>query len=264
MHTTFAPRADFNQRNAALIAAYQHCRNTTNRNAVIHANLPLVWRVARQESQRSGHSFEDLSQEGCLGLIKAVERFDPGRGHSLSTVAVPWIRGAIRHYLRDRSHPVSGSHHLIDLYRRGRALQLQRQQQGLQPLAAAALAEALGCSVERWELALARQRSLQLASLEQPQFDDEGELAPLVEQLRDTRADERYARVIGWEQRRHLWRVLRRFERQQRRLVLGRLLQNLTWRQLAQGSGLSPKVMQRRGERLLVELRQQLTPLLSS
>ncbi|MEY3544340.1 MAG: hypothetical protein RLZZ247_497 [Cyanobacteriota bacterium] len=264
MHTTFAPRADFSQRNAALIAAYQHCRNTTNRNALIHANLPLVWRVARQESQRSGHSFEDLSQEGCLGLIKAVERFDPGRGHSLSTVAVPWIRGAIRHYLRDRSHPVSGSHHLIDLHRRGQALQLQRQQQGLQPLPAAALAAALGCSVERWELALARQRSLQLASLEQPQFDDDGELSPLMEQLCDSRADERYARMIGWEQRRHLWRVLRRFERQQRRLILGRLLQNLTWRQLAQGSGLSPKVMQRRGEQLLLELRQQLRPLLSS
>jgi RNA polymerase sigma factor (sigma-70 family) len=262
MHS-FEPRADFSQRNAALMAAYQHCRSTANRNALIHANLPLVWRVARQESQRSGHSFEDLSQEGCLGLIKAVERFDPSRGHSLSTAAVPWIRGAIRHYLRDRSHPISGSHHLLDLYRRGQALQLQRQQQGLQPLPAAALATELGSSLERWELALARRRSLQLASLEQPQFDDEGELSPLVEQLRDTRVHERYARVIGWEQRRHLWRVLRRFERQQRRLILARLLQNLTWRQLAKGSGLSPKAMQRRGERLLLELRQQLNPLLS-
>jgi RNA polymerase sigma factor (sigma-70 family) len=262
MHS-FEPRADFSQRNAALMAAYQHCRSTANRNALIHANLPLVWRVARQESQRSGHSFEDLSQEGCLGLIKAVERFDPGLGHSLSTAAMPWIRGAIRHYLRDRSHPISGSHHLLDLYRRGQALQLQRQQQGLQPLPAATLATELGCSLERWELALARRRSLQLASLEQPQFDDEGELSPLVEQLRDTRVHERYARVIGWEQRRHLWRVLRRFERQQRRLILARLLQNLTWRQLAQGSGLSPKAMQRRGERMLLELRQQLNPLLS-
>jgi hypothetical protein len=46
-------------------------------------------------------------------------------------------------------------------------------------------------------------------------------------------------------------------------LILGRLLQNLTWRQLAQGSGLSPKAMQRRGERLLLELRHQLMPLLS-
>ncbi|WP_398326474.1 sigma-70 family RNA polymerase sigma factor [Vulcanococcus sp.] len=262
MHS-FEPRADFSQRNAALMAAYQQCRSTANRNALIHANLPLVWRVARQESQRSGHSFDDLSQEGCLGLIKAVERFDPSRGLSLSTAAVPWIRGAIRHYLRDRSHPISGSHHLLDLYRRGQALQVQRQQQGLHPLPAAALATELGCSLERWELALARRRSLQLASLEQPQFDDDGELSSLVEQLRDTRVHERYARVIGWEQRRHLWRVLRRFERQQRRLILARLLQNLTWRQLAQGSGLSPKAMQRRGERLLLELRHQLNPLLS-
>jgi|688.fasta_scaffold106249_2 RNA polymerase sigma factor (sigma-70 family) len=263
MHT-FEPRTDFSQRNAALMAAYQHCRSTTNRNALIHANLPLVWRVARQESQRSGHSFEDLSQEGCLGLIKAVERFDPGRGHSLSTAAVPWIRGAIRHYLRDRSHPISGSHHLLDLHRRGQALQHEREQQGLEPLPAEALAAALGCSLERWQLALARRRSLQLASLEQPQIDDEGELSCLMEQLSDTRASELYARVIGWEQRRHLWRVLRRLERRQRRLILGRLLQNLTWRQLAEGSGLSPKVVQRRGERLLLELRQQLMPLLTS
>jgi RNA polymerase sigma-B factor len=263
MHT-FEPHAEFIKRNAALMAAYQQCRSTANRNALIHANLPLVWRVARQESQRSGHSFDDLSQEGCFGLIKAVERFDPGRGHSLSTAAVPWIRGAIRHYLRDRSHPVSGSHHLLDLYRHGQNLQQQRQQQGLEPLTAEALAATLGISLERWQLALARRRSLQLASLEQPHIDEEGELSCLMDQLSDTQASEHYARVIGWEQRRHLWRVLRRLERRQRRLILGRLLQNRTWRQLAEGSGLSAKAMKRRGERLLLELRQQLMPLLSS
>jgi len=262
MHS-FEPRADFSQRNAALMAAYQHCRSTANRNALIHANLPLVWRVARQESQRSGHSFEDLSQEGCLGLIKAVERFDPSRGHSLSTAAVPWIRGAIRP-LPARSLP----HHQrqpspAGSVPPGPGAAAAAPAAGPAAPACCGLATELGCSLERWELALARRRSLQLASLEQPQFDDEGELSPLVEQLRDTRVHERYARVIGWEQRRHLWRVLRRFERQQRRLILARLLQNLTWRQLAQGSGLSPKAMQRRGERLLLELRQQLNPLLS-
>lgn len=263
MHT-FTARADFSQRNAALLAAYQQCRSTDNRNAVIHANLPLVWRVARQESQRSGHSFDDLTQEGCLGLIKAVERFDPGRGHSLSTAAMPWIRGAIRHYLRDRSHPISGSHHLLELHRRGQALQEQRQQQGLAPLSAGALATALGCSLERWQLALARRRSLQLASLEQPHLDDDGDLTPLVEQLRDSRAGDHYARVIRWEQRRHLWRILRRLERRQRRWILGRLLRQDTWQQLASGSGLSPKAVQRRCEQLLQELHQQLTPLMGS
>jgi len=91
--TTFHACPDHSQRNAELLATYQRCRSATNRNAVIRANLPLVWRVARQEAKRSGHSFEDLTQEGCLGLIQAVERFDPSRGHTLSTAATPWIWG---------------------------------------------------------------------------------------------------------------------------------------------------------------------------
>jgi RNA polymerase sigma factor (sigma-70 family) len=263
MHT-FKPRADFKAHNTALLAAYQQCRSIANRNAVIHANLPLVWRVARQEAQRSGHSFEDLTQEGCLGLIQAVERFEPSRGHSLSTAAMPWIRGAMRHYLRDRTPIINGSHHLLELHRRGQALQEQRQQQGLDPLKPDGLAAALGCSLERWQLALARRRSLQLASLEQPQCADDGTLTPLVEQLQDRSAIDHYARVISWEQRRHLWRVLRRLERRQRRLILGRLLKQHSWQQLAIGSGLSPKVVQRRCEQLLLELRQQLMPLLHS
>lgn len=260
--TTFHARADYSQRNADLLAAYQRCRSIANRNAVIHANLPLVWRVARHEANRSGHNFDDLTQEGCLGLIQAVERFDPGRGHTLSTAATPWIRGAIRHYLRDRSHAVGGSHHLLELHRRGQALQQQRQQQGLPPLNSSDLAAALGCTPERWQLAVARQRSLQLASLEQPQLDADGESAPLAEQLAAPEPLERYAGAIRWEQRRQLWRVLRRLERQQRRLLLAHLLQQRTWRELGRLSGLSPKVMQRRGEQLLLELRQQLLPVL--
>ncbi|WP_438982055.1 sigma-70 family RNA polymerase sigma factor [Vulcanococcus sp.] len=262
--TTFHARADYRQRNADLIATYQRCRSIANRNAVIHANLPLVWRVARQEAKRSGHNFDDLTQEGCFGLVQAVERFDPSRGHTLSTAATPWIRGAIRHYLRDRSHAVSGSHHLLELHRRGQALQELRQQQGLQALSSEQLAEALGCSPERWQLAVARRRSLQLASLEQPQVNADGQSASLAEQLQAPEPQERYASAIRWEQRRQIWRVLQRLERQQRRLLLARILQNRTWRDLTRISGLSPKVTQRQNERLLLELRHQLMPLLGS
>ena len=262
--TTFHTCPDHSQRNAELLATYQRCRSATNRNAVIRANLPLVWRVARQEAKRSGHSFEDLTQEGYLGLIQAVERFDPSRGHTLSTAATPWIRGAMRHYLRDRCHGVSGSHHLLELYRRGQALLQQRQQQGLPSLDGDALASALGCTRDRWELAIARHRSLQLASLEQPQLDDEGNTSPLSDLIADQRPQERYAQAIRWEQRRHIWRALRRLERKQRHLILGRLLQQLTWRELARRYNISPKVAQRNGERLMLELRRQLLPLLGS
>jgi hypothetical protein len=70
--TPFQASPDHHRRNAELLALYQRCRSTTNRNAVIRANLPLVWQVARQEAKRSGQSFEDLTQEGYLGLIQAA------------------------------------------------------------------------------------------------------------------------------------------------------------------------------------------------
>ena len=261
--TTFHTRAnlDYNRRNAALLAAYQKSRSIRDRNALIHANLPLVWRVARQEAQRTGHSFEDLCQEGCLGLIKAVERFDPSRGHSLSTAAMPWIRGAMRHYLRDRCPAISGSHHLLELLRRGRALQQERQQQGGPAFSTTELARDLGCTVERWQLALARQRSLQLASLDQPQGAGE-EGCSLVERLADPQPHQPYASAIRSEQRRHLWRCLQQLERRQRRLLLGRLLLQRSWRELGSPLKLSARVAHRRCDQLLLNLREQLQPVL--
>lgn len=252
---------DYSRRNAELLAAYQKSRSIRDRNALIHANLPLVWRVARQEAQRSGHGFEDLCQEGCLGLIKAVERFDPSRGHSLSTAAMPWIRGAIRHYLRDHGPAISGSHHLLELVRRGHTLQQERQQQGLSPLKPAQLAQALGCTPERWQLALARQRSLQLASLDQPQGLGE-ERCSLVEHLAAPQPHQPYASAIRSEQRCHLWRSLRQLERRQRRLLLGRLLLQRSWQELGSPLNLSARVAHRRCDQLLAHLREQLQPVL--
>ena len=66
----------------------RYLKDPEHRNAVVAANLPLVWKVARRESERSGHSFEDLVQEGVSGLIKAIERFDPSLGNTLSTACL--------------------------------------------------------------------------------------------------------------------------------------------------------------------------------
>jgi RNA polymerase sigma factor (sigma-70 family) len=251
------------ERNAALQAAYQRCPSIENRNALVRANLALVWQVARQEAQRTGHCYEDLIQEGSKGLIKAVERFDPMRGHTLATAAVPWIRGEIRHYLRDRAALVSGSHHLLDLHRRGMALQQDRLHKGLALLSETAVAMALGCSQKRWQQALARQQSLQLASLDQAAAGS-GEAG--ITQLEQLPADgsDAYVRAMRFELRRHLWRSLRKLQRQQRRLLLGRLLQEQSWNALGAQCGLSAKAAQRQVQRLLLHLRLELQPLLKA
>jgi RNA polymerase sigma-B factor len=73
------------------------------RNRLIQRNIGLVRKVAHQVSRHCAEPFENLVQVGSMGLIRAVERFDVGRGHSFSSFAVPYIRGEMQHYLQFHS-----------------------------------------------------------------------------------------------------------------------------------------------------------------
>jgi RNA polymerase sigma-B factor len=75
------------------------------RHELIERHLPLVRTVARRFA-RDDEPLEDLVQIGAVGLIKAVDRYDAGRGVDLGAYAAPSIAGEIRHHLRDRSAPV--------------------------------------------------------------------------------------------------------------------------------------------------------------
>ena len=80
-------------------------RSGDQRETLIEAHLPLVHAVARRYA---GHGVEldDLVQAGSLGLVKASDRFDPGRGVAFAAFAAPVIEGEIRHHLRDRATTV--------------------------------------------------------------------------------------------------------------------------------------------------------------
>ena len=71
-----------------------------SRNSVVEENLGLVYMVLRRFSGKN-YDMEELFQVGCIGLLKAAERFDAGRNLAFSTYAVPLIIGEIRRFLRD-------------------------------------------------------------------------------------------------------------------------------------------------------------------
>ena len=240
-----------------LLSRYLKQPTPEHHNAVVAANLPLVWKVARRESERIGHSFEDLAQEGVSGLIKAIERFDPNRGNTLSTAAVPWIRGAMRHYLRDRCRAVGGARSVIELLQRGAALQRRRELKGLEVLDDRGMADALGCSLQRWQEAQALQACLRIASLDQPGAGPDPEL-PLVEQLRDQQTPAPYGWLELYELRRRLWTGLKTLTARQRRLVLARVLQQRSWQELGARAGLSARAAQRHYQQACAQVRQQL------
>ncbi len=83
-----------------LVRAKQGDENA--RQTLIEGNLRLVLSVIQRFDKR-GESPDDLFQVGCIGLIKAISNFDPGKQVRFSTYGVPMIAGEVRRYLRDNS-----------------------------------------------------------------------------------------------------------------------------------------------------------------
>lgn len=89
-----------------LLVAYRQKPSVHLRNRLVRLNMGLVRKVAHRLTHQCAEPYEDLEQCGYLGLITAIERFDPSQGYAFSSFAVPYIRGEILHFLRDRANTV--------------------------------------------------------------------------------------------------------------------------------------------------------------
>jgi RNA polymerase sigma-B factor len=98
----------------ALLVAYHGHGDRAARARLVELHLPLVRALVRRLATR-GAQLEDLVQVGCIGLIKAIDRFDLTRGERLDAFAVPYVTGEIRRSLRDEPWPVRVPRRLQEL-----------------------------------------------------------------------------------------------------------------------------------------------------
>merc|ERR1719258_117983 len=118
----WAESAGFAGDQQRLEQAYAECLQAKQR--MIGANIRLVQSVAKKYSG-NGLEFTDLVQEGCLGLVRGAEKFDPSKGYKFSTYAHWWVRQSITRAIQDNGRDVRLPVHLHELMTKVRAVQAQ-------------------------------------------------------------------------------------------------------------------------------------------
>ena len=105
MPTGRQARSDRDTATARLLGAYHNQGDARARERLVELYMPLVEALARRHGRR-GAEHDDLVQAGSIGLLNAIERFDPKRGEEFVAFAVPTVEGEMKRHIRDRAGPV--------------------------------------------------------------------------------------------------------------------------------------------------------------
>lgn len=227
-----------------------HQGDKAARDTLIEENIGLVWSIVRRFQNR-GVETEDLFQIGSIGLIKAVDKFDPGYQVQFSTYAVPMIAGEIRRFLRDDGM-LKVSRSLKELAGRIYSTKdLLEKRNGREPTLFEVAGE-LGVSQE--DLVLAMEAGTQVESLQQVIYQGEGNDISLMDKLEE---EENHSEQVV--DRLFLEDVLKSLEGRERQLIYMRYFQEKTQAAIAREMGISQVQVSRLEKKILGKMRKKIT-----
>lgn len=228
-------------------ADFAEDRSPAKRDQLVNAHLPLAEYLARRFANR-GEPLEDLVQVASLGLVKAVDRFDPSRGVEFSTYATHTIVGELKRHFRDKAWSVRAPRRMQELYLRlGAEVAALGQELGRSPTIGE-LATQLSVSEEEVLEALEAGHAYRSASLDAPAPGQEGEALAAQLGTEDPSLEDA-------ERRATLSPLLAKLPPRERLIVYLRFFENLTQSEIAQRLGLSQMHVSRLLSRSVAELR---------
>ena len=178
-----APAGRFGYGSAdALLRRYAVERSPELREQLVHRLMPLARSLAMRYRRRT-ESLDDLLQVANLGLVKAIDGFDPELGRPFTAYAVPTILGELRRHFRDHVWNLRLPRGLQEMTLRVDEATAALTEELSRPPTAAEIADRVGASVEGVLEAIEAGHARRTVSLDAPRTTDDGEAAPAVEMI---------------------------------------------------------------------------------
>jgi len=223
-------------------------RRAELREELVRGHLPLAEHIAQRFSGR-GVAKEDLVQVARVGLINAVDRFDPRRGSDFLSFAVPTVMGEVRRHFRDTGWVIRVPRRLKELHLSINSASTQLSQRLGRAPTPSEIAEHLGISQEAVFEGLDAGNAYHSMSLDEVLSGEVENLA-----LGDTLGEEDTA-LEGVENHETLQPLVRQLPERERKILALRFVHNLTQTQIAEQVGISQMHVSRLLARTLAKLR---------
>lgn len=248
--------SEYKTENEKLFVIYQQNQNLKTRNQILELNLGLVKKEVCHWINQCQENYDDLLQVGCIGLIRAIERFDIKKGFAFSTFAIPYIKGEIQHYLRDKGDSIRIPRRCLDLkHQSNRIVRDLRNKLNRQP-SDTEIAKELGVSLTEWhEVKLAHQNREPI-SLDASTNEEDNKNS-----LVDCLPDNQYRSFqLVQEDKIRLNNALSQLEDGTRKVLEFVFLQDLTQKETAEKLGISVITVSRRVKKGIVKMRGLVNP----
>ena len=233
-----------------LFARYRERADQATRDALVERFLPLATKLARRY-HRGNEPLDDLVQVASVGLLKAVERFDPARGTAFSSFAVPTIAGELKRHFRDKGWAIRVPRDLQELALRvDRATDRLFHELGRAPTASE-IADDLGVTIEQVLEAHEAAAAYRADSLDRPSSDDDQDATRVVDTLGGD--DPGYHQAVHAATLESMMSVISDREREILRL---RFVEDLTQSEIGDRMGLSQMHISRLLRRAVAQLRE--------